>query len=216
MGYYKILLLGVLYLSKIYLIRHGQSEWNKLYKIQGQKDTKLTDIGKQQAMNLGDRLIKENIDIIYSSDLERAYITANIISKMINKPVVPNVSIREIGFGPWEGLSLAEIKKRFNKEYSIWLNEPHKLNLEGAENLQILKDRAMKFVNQVINENKGKNIAIVSHSATLKIIILGLLGIDISFYKNITLSNVSLSIVECRDYNNVLTLLNDTSHIKEL
>ncbi len=203
-------------MTKIYLIRHGQSEWNKLYKIQGQKDTMLTDIGKRQAKKLGDRLIDENIDIIYSSDLERAYTTAKIISEIIRKPLISNESIREIGFGPWEGLSLTEIKKSFKNEYIIWTMEPHKLYLEGAESLQVLQDRTMNYVNQIINDNEGKNIAIVSHSATLKIIILGLLGIDISFYKNISLSNVSLSIIECRDYNNVLTLLNDTSHLKEM
>lgn len=203
-------------MTKIYLIRHGQSEWNTLYKIQGQKDTLLTDIGKRQAMKLGDRLIDENIDIIYSSDLERAYTTAKIISEIIRIPLISNKSIREIGFGPWEGLSLTEIKKSFKNEYSIWTKEPHKLYLEGAESLQVLQDRTMNYINQIINENKGKNIAIISHSATLKIIILSLLGIDISFYKNISLSNVSLSIIECRDYNNVLTLLNDTSHLKEI
>ena len=74
----------------------------------------------------------------------------------------------------------------------------------------------MPFVDKIITENKNKNIAIVSHSASLKIIILNLLGIGNGFYKNISLRNVSLSIVECRKYNNVLTLLNDTSHLKEL
>lgn len=203
-------------MTKLFLIRHGQSEWNSLNKIQGQQNTILTELGKKQALSLGERLINENIDIIYTSDLIRAYNTAEIISKKINKPVISNNAIREINFGIWEGLTIQEIKLKYKDDYSIWLKEPHKLNIEGLENLTILQERAMKYINEIMLQNEGKNIAIVSHGAILKTIILGLLNIPISHYKNITLSNVSLSIVECRDYNNVLVLFNDISHSKEL
>lgn len=202
-------------MTKIYLIRHGQSEWNLLYKIQGQKDAPLTDLGKEQARKLGERLVGEKIDIIYSSDLSRALETARIISSIVNKPVVAINEFREINFGPWEGLTLKEIRNKFKEEYSIWMSSPEKFRLEGAETLEALKRRVMSYVNKIIKENKDKNIAIVSHNATLKVIILSLLNIGLSYYKNFSLNNVSLSIIECRDYNNVLTLFNDTSHLKE-
>lgn len=202
-------------MTKLYLIRHGQSEWNILSKVQGQKDANLTNIGREQARKLGKRLIDENIDIIFSSDLSRALETAEIISSMINKPVVESKEIQEINFGPWEGLTLAEIQKKYKEEYLIWMKKPDKFKLEGTETLDNLKNRVMKYVEKVLIENKDKNIAIVSHNATLKIIILNLLGMGNAFYKNISLNNVSLSIIECRQYNNVLTLLNDTSHLKE-
>ncbi len=203
-------------MKKIFLIRHGQSEWNKLYKIQGQQDTMLTDLGRKQAVRIGSRLINENVDIIFTSDLARAFDTANIISGIINKPLVVSQDIREINFGKWEGLTLQNIKEMYRDEYSLWLKEPDRLEIEGAETLKKLEARIMNWINNIIMESRENNIAIVSHSATLKTIILGLLGIDISHYKNITLHNVSLSIVECREYNNVLTMLNDTSHLKEL
>ncbi len=203
-------------MTRLFLIRHGQSEWNKLNMIQGQKNTVLTDFGKKQALSIGNRLINEDIDIIYTSDLARAYTTAKIISDVIHKPLISSEFLREISFGPWEGLSIQEIQEKYRDEYSIWLKEPHKLNIDGVETLKILQARAMKYIEHIINENKGKNIAIVSHGAILKTLILGLLGIEISHYKNISLSNVSLSIIEFRDYNRVLTLLNDTSHLKEL
>ncbi|NLV88588.1 MAG: histidine phosphatase family protein [Tissierellia bacterium] len=203
-------------MTRLYLIRHGQSEWNILSKVQGQKDARLTDLGREQAKKIGKRLIDEDIDIIYSSDLSRALETAEIISSIINKPVIESREIREINFGLWEGLTLEEIQDKYAEEYLIWMKSPDKLTLEGAETLESLKNRVMPFVDKIITENKNKNIAIVSHSASLKIIILNLLGIGNGFYKNISLRNVSLSIVECRKYNNVLTLLNDTSHLKEL
>ncbi|NLY85884.1 MAG: histidine phosphatase family protein [Tissierellia bacterium] len=203
-------------MTKIYLIRHGQSEWNLLSKVQGQKDANLTDLGREQARKLGERLIDEDIDIIYSSDLSRALETAKIISSIINKPIVESKEIREINFGIWEGLTLEEILKKHKEQYLIWMKNPVQFKLEGAETLEALKDRVMNYVEKIILENKDKNIAIVSHNATLKIIILNLLGMGNAFYKNISLHNVSLSIVECRQYNNVLTLLNDTSHLKGL
>lgn len=203
-------------MTKIFLIRHGQSEWNKLNKIQGQKNTILTELGEKQALYMGNRLINEKIDIIYTSDLKRAYDTAKIISNEINKPLISSDAIREINFGPWEGLNTEELLDKYKDEYLTWNKEPDKLNMDGVETLEDLKNRGMKYINNIIKENQNKNIAIVSHGAMLKVIILGLLGMEMSYYKNISLNNVSLSIVECRDYNNVLTLLNDTSHLKEI
>lgn len=184
--------------------------------IQGQTNTMLTDLGKEQAFSLGKRLLKEDIDIIYTSDLLRAYTTAKIIANTIHKPLVSSEFIREINFGPWEGLSFEEIKEKYSEEYFTWLKEPDKLNINGAETLQIVQNRALKYIDYIIRENKDKNIAIVSHGAILKTIILGLLDINLSHYKNISLNNVSLSIIEFRDYNRVLTLFNDISHLKEL
>ncbi len=201
-------------MTKIYLIRHGESEWNFLGKVQGQKNTKLTDLGKSQAKAMGKRLKIENIDIIYSSDLERALNTAEIIGSQINKPVIVSKSIREINFGIWEGLTKKELREKHEDKHDIWLKSPNELELEGAENLNTLKDRAMKWINNIIKENPGKNIAIVSHSATLKVLLLGILGIPLSHYKNITISNVSLNIIEYRDYNKVLVKLNDVSHLE--
>ena len=203
-------------MTKIFLIRHGLSEWNKLNKIQGQKNTILTELGEKQAAHMGNRLIEENIDIIYSSDLKRAYDTAKIISNIINKPLISSEAIREINFGQWEGLNTEELQEKYRDEYLTWTKEPDKLNMDGAETLEDLKHRGMKYIDHIVKENQNKNIAIVSHGVMLKVIILGLLGVDMSHYKNISLNNVSLSIVECRTYNNVLTLLNDTSHLKEL
>lgn len=203
-------------MTKLFLIRHGQSEWNKLNMIQGQKNTLLTDLGMKQAQCLGNRLINEDIDIIYTSDLSRAYNTAKIISDIVHKPLIASEFLREINFGSWQGLSIYEIQNKYKNEYIMWLKEPHKMSLEGAETLQILQDRVMEYVNIILDENKGKNIAIVSHGATLKTLILGLLDIELSHYKNLALKNVSLSIVEFKEYNRVLTSLNDISHLKEL
>jgi broad specificity phosphatase PhoE len=202
-------------MKKLYLVRHGESEWNKLKKVQGQIDIPLTEKGIEQAKLIGKRLINEGIEKIYTSDLKRAYDTASIIGKMLNIDVIPLKELREINFGIWEGLTTDIIKSKFSKERELWLKNPEMLKVEGAESILELQLRAMNEINKIISNNNIDNVLIVSHSATLKTIILGLLNMDISHFKNMTLNNVSLSIIEFRQYNRVLTLLNDTSHLKE-
>lgn len=204
-------------MKKIYLARHGESIWNTLKIVQGQKDVPLTDKGKLQAKLLGQRLAKENIDIIYTSDLSRAYETAKIISEVVNVEVVIMKEFREINFGIWEGLSKEDLLDRYKEEYELWLSEPEKLAVEGAETLLELQQRTIGGINKIINskDNKYNNILVVSHGAAIKALILGLLDISLSNYKNLALGNTSLSIVECREYNRVLKLFNSTEHIKE-
>ncbi|NLY78249.1 MAG: histidine phosphatase family protein [Tissierellia bacterium] len=202
-------------MKKIYLVRHGESEWNKLKKIQGQQNIPLTEKGIEQAKLVGKRLVDEGIEKIYSSDLKRAYDTAKIVGDMLKIDVIPTKGLREINFGIWEGLTDDILKSKFNKEQELWLKEPEKLKIEGAESISELQARAMQEINTIISDNNVNNILIVSHSATLKTIILGLLGINICHFKNLSLKNVSLSIIEFKQHNRVLSLLNDTNHLKE-
>lgn len=202
-------------MKKLYLVRHGESEWNILKKVQGQKDVNLTKKGEQQAEKIANRLYNENIDIIYSSDLKRAFETAKKIGDKLKLNVNPDKSFREINFGIWEGISTKELTDNYSKEHLLWMKKPHKLKLEGAETLEELQNRTIKGVNRISKLNPNKNILIVSHSAAIKTIILGLLDMDISYYNKMSLNNVSLSIIEFRDYNNVLKLFNDTCHLRE-
>ena len=184
-------------------------------KVQGQQDIPLTAKGIKQANLIGDRLINEEIDIIYSSDLKRAYDTAVIIGKKLSLDVTPIREFREINFGVWEGMSIDKMNTEHYNELCLWRKKPEKLRVEGAESLKELQSRAMLAVNKIINNEEGDNILIVSHGATLKTIISGLLNMDLVYFKNLTLNNVSLTIIENRDYNRVVKALNDTCHIKE-
>ena len=201
-------------MKKIYLIRHGESEWNILKKIQGQKDIPLTKKGIQQAKLVGKRLMDENINKIYSSDLKRAYDTAKIIGDYIKIEPVYTKGFREINFGIWEGLSNNIMNREYRDEIYLWRKEPEKLKIQGAETLYEVQERAINSLNAIVH-SEDENILIVSHGVTLKTMILGLLNMDLAYFKNLTIDNVGLSIIEFREYNKVLKLLNDTSHIKE-
>lgn len=202
-------------MKRVFLVRHGESKWNTLKKVQGQKNIPLTENGIDQAHLIGNRLINENIDIIYSSHLDRAKDTANIIGQKTNVNVNTMEALQEINFGIWEGMSQVDVDKNYNKDFVLWRKQPENLKIEKGETLEDLQARAMKGVNSIINNDLWENIVIVSHSATLKAIILGLLNMDLCHFKNLTLNNVSLTIIEFRDYNRVIKVLNDVSHLKE-
>lgn len=203
-------------MEKIYLIRHGESEWNIKGKVQGQKDIALTSKGARQANLIGDKLKNENISSIYSSSLARAMDTALIIGEKINLKVNPMEELKEINFGIWEGMLSNEINERHYEDFVSWRNNPENFKIEKGESLRELQKRTMKGVDKIIRNNLDKNIAIVSHSSTLKIIILSLLNMDLCYFKNLTLANGSLSIIEFRDYNRVLQSLNFVEHLKEV
>lgn len=203
-------------MNRLYLLRHGESEWNILNKIQGQKNTNLTDRGIIQAKQAAKRLMHEKIDTIFSSDLNRAFDTAKVIGEFLNLDVNSLKELREISFGVWEGLTTNEIKEKYRNEHIVWMTKPHNLILPNAESLIDLQERLLGIVNNLIKKNSNKNILIVSHGASIKALILGILGIDISMYNKLSISNTGLSIIEYRDYSPVLKLLNDTSHFREV
>ncbi len=202
-------------MAKIYLLRHGQSEWNLLGRVQGQSDIDLNNKGIEQAKKAAERLVEEDIDLIYSSDLSRAYETAEIVGKKLDLEVGTLCGIREINFGTWEGLDTKTIEARHNEHYKKWRTEPHNIKFDEGEDLITVQKRALKDINKVMKENPGKNILLVSHGTAIKTIILGLLDIDISKYNKMTVGNVGISIIEFRDFSPVLKLFNDVHHVKE-
>ena len=202
-------------MAKLYLVRHGESEWNALGKVQGQSDTDLNNKGIEQAKEVAERLCKEDIDLIYSSDLKRAYETAEIIGDKLDLEVDILCGIRELNFGTWEGLDTETIEAEHNDHYKQWRTEPHKITFVDGEDLLTVQKRALKDIDKVRKENPDKNILLVSHGTAIKTIILGLLDIDISKYNKMTVGNVSVSIIEFREFSPVLKLFNDVNHLRE-
>ncbi len=202
-------------MTNLYIVRHGQTEWNIQGKIQGHKNANLTEDGLKQGDKVAERMASEKIDIIYSSDLDRARITAEKISKTTGAKLIVTEELREMNFGVWEGEFFKDVKVSDPDGYMKWMKEPENLNIAEGETLEILEKRMEKVINKIVAENEGKNIVIVSHGTALKTLILHLLKMPLTNYKNLAMDNVSLSIVEKRDYNNVLKLYNDTGHLGE-
>ncbi|MBF8984488.1 histidine phosphatase family protein [Lutibacter sp. B2] len=203
-------------MTKLFLIRHGETTWNVESKAQGAKNIELSEVGRQQAAYLAERISKYKIDYIFSSDLDRAYETASIIGGKINKEVSQIGDLREMSFGKWEGLTQKQIKEVYKEHFIVWRNNPHKADIPDGERLIDVQNRALRAVNDVVDKHKGKNILIVSHGVTIKTIILGIMGIGLSDFYKITQNNTCINVIEYRDYGPVILRLNDTAHLENI
>lgn len=200
--------------NTFYIVRHGQTNWNILGKTQGHGNSDLTEKGIEQAKELSENMINYPIDYIYSSDLGRAVQTAEILGDKLNIKVEKTHALREMGFGTWEGLLIEEIKKDYADVYSTWRNEPHLVNIPGGETLHIIKDRVDNFINEINKNYDNKHIVLVTHSVTVRVMLLSFLGAGMENIYRIKQDNTALNIVEYRDYGPVVIKMNDTSHIK--
>mgnify|MGYP000040504373 CR=1 FL=1 len=204
-------------MTKVYLVRHGETEWNASSKVQGNMDTELNDKGIKQAELVALRLAKENIDVLYTSSLKRAKATAEMIGKQIKLEVNELHEFREICLGPWEGLTLKEINESYTEHYRIYRESPSDFNMPGAETFLQVSERFCNAINNITTQNKDKNIVIVSHGAAIKAAIITILGIDIVHYNKFRIDNASISILNFSDkYHNgvVVECLNNISHME--
>lgn len=187
---------------KIYLVRHGETEWNRKKIFQGKGDSPLTDIGMEQAVILGEYMAEKNIEIdeIFSSPLGRAKNTAELIFPQ--REIILDERIQEMGFGSWEGKNILEIQKHEELNYhnffhnaNLYKNETH-----GGESFVEVEKRVESFLNELISEYKDKTLLIVSHGLLLKVLLMYIKKENLqNFWKSEVLNNTSLSLINYND-----------------
>lgn len=205
-------------MTRLYLVRHGETEWNKASRVQGRTDTELSNVGIMQARKLAKRLACENIDYIYSSSLKRALRTAEIVREYKNCSIVESDKYHEICLGPWEGMCINEIKEKYGEHFRVYREDPANFKLPGAETFQQLADRTYNAIMEIVSCHKGGNILVVSHGTAIKAAIIRILGIDITNYTKFRIDNASISIIGFPEDNPdkpVVFNLNDTGHLEE-
>lgn len=206
-------------MTRLYLVRHGETEWNKASKIQGGIDTELSAYGMEQAKMLAKRLSLEEIDFIYSSSLKRALKTAEIIAEDKKCTIFESAEYHEIRLGPWEGMTIQEIQEQYSKHLRTYREDPVNFKLPGAETFLELAERTYNAILNIVNRHYDSNILLVSHGTAIKAAIIRILGIDINNYTKFKIDNASISIIDF--YENsmekpVVVSLNDTNHLKKV
>ncbi len=200
-------------MSRLLLVRHGDTELNSRERYWGITDIELSAAGLKQAEKLRDRLATEDIDVIYSSELQRALLTAKIITSSHQLGVVTCAELRETNFGEVEGLTFDEISRLYPELTESWLNWSLQLKFPGGEGVTDITSRVNKFVNRLKKHSPDETILVVAHAGPLRILICRLLGLEIQHWRQIRLGLASLSIVETYPQGAVLSLLNDLSHL---
>lgn len=196
-------------MTRVILIRHGQTSWNLRKKYCGLTDLYLNGRGKKQAEKLRLRLKNELIHKVYSSDRKRALQSAEIIFKGARIEKVGD--LREMSFGIFEGRGYKEILREYPSLYKKWLKRPFKVTIPKGESPMDFKKRIMAAFKKIALCNKGKTVAVVCHGGTISVILnYSLKSKD--FWKRIPAS-ASLNIIEYKNSKVKIKLFNDTSHL---
>ena len=200
--------------TRVYLVRHGATQMTAEDRFSGVHGAELSDEGRSQAARLGDRLRDEGIVAAYSSPLSRSLDTARIVAEGCGLTPIARDELREISHGVWEGLTRKEVEERFREDYAAWEEDPFTFAPSGGESGVAVLARALPVIREIVTAHEGRCALVVSHKATIRLVLCSLLGIDARGYRDrLDQSPACLNIVDFRDPVRArLMLFNDTSH----
>ncbi len=200
--------------TRVYMVRHGATTLSAEDRFAGAVNVELSDEGKFQAQVLADRLADDSIAAVYSSPLTRTIQTATILASPHNIPVIHRDGLREIHHGHWEGMRRADVETQFPDEYAAWEEDPFTFAPHGGEAGVNVIARALPVIREIVSEHRGQNVLIVSHKATLRLVISSLLGFDARGYRDrLDQSPACLNVLDFKDPARArLMLFNDVSH----
>lgn len=142
--------------TTVILVRHGETEWNVLHRFQGSTDVPLNDTGRLQAGFARNGLAGTELAAIYTSPLQRAVETAEIIRGERDIPVHLTEGLREMGVGEWEGLLVSEIDEKYPGLYDVWRSHPTQIRLKGAERFEDTRTRAWQTFRQIARNHPAR------------------------------------------------------------
>lgn len=199
---------------RLILVRHGETNWNKEGRYQGQIDTDLSERGLEQGRALGKALEHVPIDEFYSSQLKRARMTAEFCAAYHgNKSVQIDERLQEIAHGTWEGLLAEEVNKNYAELLTAWRDQPASVQMPEGEDLQTLAVRSMEAFTEIAQANIGKTVLVAAHDATNKVIICKLLNADLNSFWQVKQDNTCINVIEYENGMWRIVLLNSTQHM---
>lgn len=186
--------------TKIHLIRHGQTEWNASRRVQGHSESVLTDSGRKQAMNLGKKLSHIRYDVAYSSSSTRAYETAELILNGNLQEMHKLDSLKEINLGVWEGMLYSEVETEYPDQFKYFFKDPSKFKVNGGETFHQLQSRAVQALKTIVKAHRGKKIILVSHGMFIRSLLAFIENRPLkALWNRPAVGNCSQSIVEERN-----------------
>ncbi len=203
--------------TRLFLVRHGATQLTAEDRFSGAVGVDLSVEGRAQVERLAERLASEPIAAVYASPLSRTIETATILATPHRLPVIHRDGLREISHGRWEGLTRHEVEARFGEEYASWDADPFAFAPEGGESGVAVLARALPVIREIVVSHVGQNVAVVSHKATLRLLLSSLLGFDARGYRDrLDQSPACLNVVDFKDPVRArLMLFNDVSHYQD-
>jgi alpha-ribazole phosphatase/probable phosphoglycerate mutase len=194
-------------MTRIFLIRHGETEGAESRRYKGHMDVPLSENGIEQIKRVADYIADNLLTVVYCSDLSRALKSAEIIAEPHGiKPVIVE-ALKERSFGVWEGMSFDEIKGKWPDAFNAWAENPLKFSPMGGESTIDVRNRVIKAFEEIMKNHNGQNIAIVSHGGVIRVLLCEILGMPLENIFRIEQSFAALNVIEMWDYP-VVKLIN--------
>jgi probable phosphoglycerate mutase len=200
--------------TRVFLVRHGATELSAEDRFAGAVDVRLSDEGRSQARALGERLAQQRIGVAFASPMQRTMDTARLIAAPHGLPITPIDGLREIAHGRWEGKTREDVEAEFADEYKRYEHDPFSFAPSGGESGLQVTARALPALLKIVEDHCDDGILVVSHKATIRLLLSSLLGFDPRKYRDrLDQSPCGLNILDFKDVAHArLTLFNDTSH----
>ena len=203
---------------RILLIRHGETEWNRIRRFQGQSDIPLNQTGREQARALGRALKDESIDVFYASPLTRAIETAQSIqAHHPSARIIEEKGFLEMDLGEFDGLNAKDWVANYPEFREKWMKNPSKVKMPGGESLRHVQVRAVKSLNNVVvQHNSESTLAIVTHNFVICSILCHALEISLDRFREIKQDTAALNILEIHGEKLQVDRVNDTTHLRRI
>jgi 2,3-bisphosphoglycerate-dependent phosphoglycerate mutase len=204
---------GSMETTRILLVRHGETDWNAIGRIQGHSDTPLNATGRDQAQRTARRLALEPVRALYSSDLARAFETASAIGLALGLTVVTSSNLRERQYGAWEGLTSAEIQTRYPEQFAAWRARVTDFAPPLGETRSQLLTRARVELQRIARRHVGEVAVVVTHGGFCYVLINHILGSVDGDRREFTFGNASIHTLEVTGDRWSVISMNETTHL---
>jgi probable phosphoglycerate mutase len=202
-------------MTTIVLVRHGQTEWNRVERFRGRADVPLNEAGIAQAAATGERVAKEyRPAAIYASPLSRALRTAEAIAQHFGLVVRPHAGLLDIDYGDWQGLTPDEARQRWPDPVHAWYTTPDLARIPGGESLDALRARAMDALRELASQHTEETVVLVAHTVVNRIILLGILGLGNDRFWRLRQDPCAINVFESDGQDYTLVSMNDTCHLR--
>lgn len=204
-------------MTRFILVRHGETEWNRMERFRGRADVPLNETGAAQAEATGRRVAEEWRPVaVYASPLSRAVVTAQAIASRLALPVLPIEEVIDIDYGEWQGLTPDEVRGLWPELLAEWYEAPQEVQVPGGESLASLRERAMMAIHDLASWHGEETIAVVSHTVVNRVILLAILGLGNERFWRLGQDNCAINVFETAGRDFRLVSLNDVCHLRGL
>jgi len=202
-------------MTELLFIRHGETDWNRQHRFQGQIDVPLNATGQRQAARMAERLAGDRHDLLLASDLQRALQTAAPLAEAWGMPAIPQPGLREQGFGIFEGLEVAEIQSGHAELWRHWLAHDADFALPGGESARQFNSRVMAAVQALADAHPGRRLAVVTHGGVLDMLWRHAHRLALDGQRACAIPNTGLNRFRWRDGSLTVELWGDASHLTD-